>query len=174
LHELTELPVRTYRQRPGPAIRDKTLMLDPVETSVGDARATVHQALTLWGLQQITEPALAITSELVTNAIATSRKNAPEGTEPAAVTIRVTVEPGELCIRVWDPDPTPPPADPSLPDDLSETGRGLFIVKAFASRWGWHPGPNGGKYVCAAISLDAPSGEVEANTKDKERDQELA
>ncbi|HUN31418.1 MAG TPA: ATP-binding protein, partial [Trebonia sp.] len=75
---------------------------------------------------------------------------------PRPVILRLTVHPdaGELCIRVWDPDPTAPPSGQLLPGDDEERGRGLFIVKALSSRWGWHPGPNGGKFVWSALSLD--------------------
>jgi anti-sigma regulatory factor (Ser/Thr protein kinase) len=147
------LPVRTRRQRPGPATRDTTLMLGPLDTAPGDARATLRLALKVWGLPQLTEDVDTITSELVTNAIIASRDKAPEGTEPVAVTLRATVEGGELRIRVWDPDPTPPPGG-ALPGDDAENGRGLFIVNALSSRWGWYPAPNGGKFVWSALSLD--------------------
>jgi hypothetical protein len=83
-----------------------------------------------------------------------SRDKAPESTEPVAVTLSATVEHGELRIRAWDPDPTPPPRDQPLPGDDAESGRGLFIVNALSSRWGWHPAPNGGKFVWSALSLD--------------------
>jgi anti-sigma regulatory factor (Ser/Thr protein kinase) len=95
----------------------------------------------------------AVTSELVTNAIAASRQVSPSGAERGHVMLRLTVRGSELCIRVWDPDPTPPPRDQPLPDEYAEHGRGLFIVRALSERWGWYPA-RGGKYVWAALSLD--------------------
>ena len=151
----TALPVRTHRTRPGPATQERSLILGPVTSSAGCARSTVHEALTAWGLARLAEPAEAITSELVANAVHASTDKAPPGTPPRQVTLRITVERGhgELCMRVWDPDPTPPPPDPALPDDDAESGRGLFIVAALSSRWGWHPAPNGGKFVWSALTL---------------------
>jgi anti-sigma regulatory factor (Ser/Thr protein kinase) len=139
----------------GPATWQTSLVLGPVDTAPRDARATLKAALATWGLAHLSEPAQAVTSELVTNAITVSVQKAPPGTAPRPVTLRASVqhEHGELCIRVWDPDPAPPPADPSLPGDLAESGRGLFIVAALASRWSWHPAPSGGKYVWAALPL---------------------
>ena len=156
----TALPVRTQRTRPGPAKPDTSLILGPVDTAPAAARATLRLSLTLWGLNHLTTDAEAITSELVTNAIITSRDKAPPGTEPRHVTFRLTVEPdqGELCIRVWDPDPTPPPRDQPLANDDDESGRGLHIVNALSNRWGWHPAPNGGKYTWATIPLNPQAG----------------
>lgn len=153
------LPVRAGRQRPGPAARTTGLILGPVETAPRCARGVLAGTLAQWGLRHLTEDGEAITSELVTNAVAASRKAAPPGTEPRPVTVWITAGNGELCIRVWDPDPAPPPAGPSLPDGLAESGRGLFIVTTLSSRWSWYPAPNGGKYVWAALPLHpAPHG----------------
>ena len=152
----TALPVRTQRTRPGPAKPDTSLILGPVDTAPADARAVLRLSLSLWGLPHLTDDAEAITSELITNAITTSRDKAPPGTEPLPITFRLTVEAdqGELCIRVWDPDPTPPPPDQPLPADDDESGRGLLIVNALSNRWGWHPAANGGKYTWATLPLD--------------------
>jgi anti-sigma regulatory factor (Ser/Thr protein kinase) len=153
------LPARTYRQRPGPAKPERSLILAPVDTAPRDARATVRASLKLWGLPHLIEPAEAICSELLTNAVTVSRDKAPPGGEPCPITFRLTVEAddGELCIRVWDPDPTPPPEDQLLPGDDEEGGRGLFIVSALSDRWGWYPAPNGGKFVWSACALDTES-----------------
>ena len=149
------LPVRTVRQRPGPATRTSSLVLGAVETAPGCARDVTRDALAQWGLRHLTEDAEAITSELVANAVAASGKVAPKNAMPFALTLWLTVRDGELCIRVWDPDPTPPPIDhePGLWD---ESGRGLLIVKALSHRWDWYPAVNGGKFVWAAVRIDAP------------------
>jgi anti-sigma regulatory factor (Ser/Thr protein kinase) len=146
------LPARTG---PGPATRQTSLTLGPVATAPGTARATLNTALILWGLAHLSDTAQLITSELVTNAITASTSKAPPGTEPRPVTLRITARDGELCIRVWDPDPTPPPRDQPSPDPLTENGRGLIIVNALSHRWGWHPAANGGKYTWVTLPLSA-------------------
>jgi anti-sigma regulatory factor (Ser/Thr protein kinase) len=158
-HAPAPLPARTHRTRPGPATRQTSLLLGSVKTAPRTARATLKAALATWGLTPLSDTAEAITSEIVTNAIAISTGKAPPGTEPAPVTVWITAQQGELCIRVWDPDPAPPPPGPQLPDDDAEHGRGLLIVAALASRWGWYPGPSGGKYVWAALPLDPGPGD---------------
>ena len=145
------LPVRTGRTRPGPATRQTSLILRPLTTAPGTARGTLHTALTLWGLTHLSHTAAQITSELVTNAITASRATAPPGTEPRPITIFITTRDQELCIRIWDPCPTPPPLHQPPPDPLTEHGRGLLIVTALSHQWGSHPAPNGGKYVWATL-----------------------
>jgi anti-sigma regulatory factor (Ser/Thr protein kinase) len=149
------LPVRTHRQRPGPAIRTSSLVLGAVDTAPRCARATVRDCLAQWGLRHLADDAEAITSELVANAVAIARQATPDGTA-ASVTLWLTVQCGELRIRVQDPDPTPPPRPRQTPCDDAEHGRGLLIVDQLSHWWAWSPAPSGGKYVCAALLIDAP------------------
>jgi anti-sigma regulatory factor (Ser/Thr protein kinase) len=151
------LPARTG---PGPATRQTSLTLGPLTTAPGTARGTLHTALILWGLTHLSHTAAQITSELVTNAITASRAAAPPGTEPRPITLFITARDQELCIRVWDPDPTPPPLHQPQPGPLTEHGRGLLIVTALSHQWGSHPAPNGGKYVWA--TLRTPTGDTPA------------
>ena len=155
------LPVRT-----GPVTAETSLILGPVVTAPATARATLKTALTLWGLRHLTDDAQAITSELVTNAVAISIQGAQaRGIQPPPVMLWVTARDGELCIRVWDPDPTPPPRDQPPPDNDAENGRGLLIVSALSHRWGWHRARNGGKYTWSTLPLDAqPAGQQHGDT----------
>ena len=148
------LPVRARRQRPGPATRERALLLGPLDTAPRCARATLIESLTLWGLRHLSDDGEAITSELVANAVTASITGAQaRGTEPSPVVLWIAVRSQELCIRVWDPDPTPPPRDRPSPGDDAEHGRGLVIVAALSQRWGWHHGPTGGKYVWATLPI---------------------
>jgi anti-sigma regulatory factor (Ser/Thr protein kinase) len=156
------LPARTGRTRPGPATRQTSLILGPLATAPGTARGTLSTALILWGLAHLTDDGGQITSELVTNAITASRAAAPPGTEPRPLTLWITARNQELCIRVWDPDPDPPPLHQPPPGPLTEHGRGLLIVSALSHQWGWHPAPYGGKYVWA--TLCTPAGDTPAAT----------
>jgi len=140
-------------RRAGPVLAPATsLRLDAAATAPGRARATVRDALAQWGLRHLTDPAEAIASELVTNAVAASREAVPIGAAPAHITLSIIVERAELHIRVWDPDPAPPPRDYE-PGTWDETGRGLMIVAALSERWDWCPTADRGKYVWAALSL---------------------
>jgi anti-sigma regulatory factor (Ser/Thr protein kinase) len=114
------------------------------------------------GLAHLSHTAGQITSELITNAITASTTAAPPGTEPRPVTLWIAARDQELRIRVWDPDLTPPPLHQPPPDPLTEHGRGLLIVTALSRQWGWHPAPNGGKYVWA--TLRTPTGDTPAAT----------
>jgi anti-sigma regulatory factor (Ser/Thr protein kinase) len=146
------LPVRTHRQRSGPAIRTTSLVLGAVDTAAGCARATVRDCLAQWRLHRLADDAEAITSELVANAVSAARNAAPDG-GAAPVTLSLSVQQAELCIRVQDPDPTPPPRPWQAPGDDAEHGRGLLIVDALADRWAWYPAPGGGKFVWAALLI---------------------
>jgi len=139
--------------RAGPALPATTsLTLDAAVTAPGCARAAVRDALAQWGLRHLTDPAEAITSELVANAVAASGEVAPGGAASAHIALSITVQPGELHIRVWDCDPIPPPRDYES-GTWDETGRGLMIVTALSRRWDWCPAADGGKWVWAALSL---------------------
>jgi anti-sigma regulatory factor (Ser/Thr protein kinase) len=151
--EAPALPTRTTRTWPSPARPDTSILLDPEDTAPADARATIRRTLETWELFDLTDLAEIIGSEIVTNAITASRDHAPPATVPRQVTLRLTADDQELCIRVWDPDPTLPPRDQPLPADDEEDGRGLFIVNALASGWGSESGRDGGKVVWAALRL---------------------
>jgi anti-sigma regulatory factor (Ser/Thr protein kinase) len=144
------LPARSGRQRGGPDIRDRSLVLGAIDTAPRTARATLRECLSQWKLAHLQDDAELILDELVVNAVSASRQAAPEGEEPAAITVKIAVERDELRLQAWDPDPVPPPIDyqPGLWD---ESGRGLLIIKNLAHHWGTTPGTNGGKHVFATL-----------------------
>jgi serine/threonine-protein kinase RsbW len=144
------LPVRTRRQRQGPANRDRSLVLGAVETAPAAARATLRECLSQWRLGHLAYDAGQVLSELVANAVAASKEAARPDAEPAAITVTIAADDDELWLRAWDPDPLPPPAD-YAPGTWDEHGRGLLIVKALSHRWGTTPATNGGKYVFATL-----------------------
>ncbi|MCX4750564.1 ATP-binding protein [Kitasatospora sp. NBC_01287] len=80
-----------------------------------------------------------ILTELVANAVAASI-----GTDVILLVVRVTA--GQLLIEVFDESPAMP--RPRSADDCAEDGRGLQLVDALSTTWGWHPSP-GGKVVWA-------------------------
>lgn len=114
----------------------------------GEARRFVRLVLEQWRVPaEAAETALLIVSELVTNAV--QHAASPNVTLCTSLTART------LLLRVVDDHPHRPlllrPCDS---DD--ETGRGLLIVKTFATSYGQHPTSTGGTAVWATLHLDAP------------------
>lgn len=108
-----------------------------------------------WGLDDVTDPAELLVSELMTNAFEASRSCAAHrrhnpALAAAPLQLRLAVEHGWLRIEVRDDDPRPPVPDDPLP--LEERGRGLLLVETFSHRWGYHPLPSGGKAVWCVVA----------------------
>ncbi|MFE2725468.1 SpoIIE family protein phosphatase [Kitasatospora sp. NPDC059327] len=99
-----------------------TLPAEP--TAVSRARRLVRAALVEWGVEQLTDTAELLVSELVTNSVRYA--SAPIG-------VRLTL--GEtLLVEISDPLPDPPRARHAAEAD--EGGRGLELVRRLALRWG--------------------------------------
>jgi anti-sigma regulatory factor (Ser/Thr protein kinase) len=82
-----------------------------------------------------TSIAVLLASELVTNSVRHSDSRAPGGT----VTITVTTSGGDALVEVADAGgATAPALRPAPGDALLEYGRGLSLVDACASVWGFH------------------------------------
>jgi anti-sigma regulatory factor (Ser/Thr protein kinase) len=120
------------------------------------ARLHARSILTEWGLIAIAETVELIVSELVTNATAASaRLSGPpryqQRVRLPAVSLRLTANNECVLIEVWDEDPTPPRRqEPELDD---EGGRGLLLVEALSSRWGYYiPDDHHGKVVWAEVN----------------------
>jgi len=138
------------RRPPAERLCAAQLELSAVSTAPRRARAAIRATLAAWDLDALTGDAEAITSELVTDAVAASRQAAPAGCAPGPVWLTITATTTELHVNVWDPNPNPP-AD-YLPGPWDEDGRGLLIVKALSHFWGWyHPKGRDGKLVWAAL-----------------------
>ena len=98
------------------------------------ARAHLRQLLSGWGRAELSPDASVVVSELVTNAVAASRER-----RPAAAPVLVWLGSDSRCLllAVADGSPRPPVRLDLGPD--AEGGRGLALVEALSSRWGWHP-----------------------------------
>lgn len=99
--------------------------LPPVARSAVEARRHVRDVLNEWGLQDLCDAALLLTSELVTNAVVHARSQ-----------IRLLVElydGAEVRIAVSDSSPVPPSLRPR--SDSATTGRGLLLLSRLADRW---------------------------------------
>jgi hypothetical protein len=98
------------------------------------ARAHVRQLLWEWGRAELAGDAGIVVSELVTNAVV-----ATAGLRPTVAPLLVWLGSDTRCVlaAVADASPRPPVRLDTSPD--AEGGRGLALVAAFSSRWGWHP-----------------------------------
>jgi len=130
-----------------PATDRRTVALEPLPTAPGQARASAGAAMADWGLTDLAFPTELITSELVSNAV---RHAAP----PVELLLRRTH--GGLYIAVRDHSPVPPPAPTTLPAVAALGGRGLYLVAATASRWGYLVG-SADKVVWAMVTSGGPA-----------------
>jgi two-component sensor histidine kinase len=104
------------------------------------------KALRTWGVPGLADDVLLIVSELVTNAVQHAL-----GSEIAFVATRGN---RHLLIEVSDGS-TAAPAKPQAITDNAEDGRGLALVEALASDWGWTPHEDGTKSTWAVIAISA-------------------
>ena len=110
-----------------------TLTLGALANAVPLARAHLRQLLSDWGWAELSPDAGVVVSELVTNAVAESA-----GLRPAAAPMLVWLGSDSYCLLLAVADVSPrPPVRLNLGPD-AEGGRGLALVEALSSRWGWH------------------------------------
>ncbi|MFJ3924819.1 ATP-binding protein [Streptomyces sp. NPDC090022] len=112
---------------------------------MGLAREELREALLRWGLQEVTDDALLVASELVTNAVrhAVAPRDREIETRYVRLARGVRVEVHDAC-----------PVRPVLKEaPYGDGGRGLWLVAAVADRWavGERGGP--GKRVWAEVSV---------------------
>jgi GAF domain-containing protein/anti-sigma regulatory factor (Ser/Thr protein kinase) len=139
-----------------------TLRLPPDLRSVSQGRAKLAEIATAWGCPvHLLDDARVVLSEIMSNGVLHAR------TEMRVVISR---RGKGLRLEVHDDSPAPllpPPAlvegtisllDEPLQLELmgplfppAATGRGLAIVSALASAWGWYPEAGGGKIVWAEL-----------------------
>lgn len=72
-----------------------------------------------------------VVSEFVTNAL----HHTPSG-NGGTITVALTHQPGIIRLEVDDAGTAVPPLRPVVPDELTESSRGLMIVNSVATRWG--------------------------------------
>jgi anti-sigma regulatory factor (Ser/Thr protein kinase) len=122
------------------------LELGALPGAVPCARLHARQVLWEWGLSQFSENAEMLVSELMTNAIQASLS--AERTLP--VRLRLSSDQSRLLIQVQDTNRYPPAPAGRANDD--EGGRGLLIVDAISTKWGWDTKEDlSGKTVWALI-----------------------
>lgn len=116
---------------------------DPCE--VGRARHLVGESLGRWGVPDDDGVAVLLVSELVTNALR-------YGMQP----MRMVARRSDRALRVEIHDARTGEAPRvTNPQPDSTTGRGMVIVDALATRWGWSEF-GGSKHVWFELDVDAP------------------
>ncbi|NYI79277.1 SpoIIE family protein phosphatase [Nocardioides panzhihuensis] len=126
--------------------RAKTLSrtFEPAPTSVSEARHFARTVLAGWGLDDLLDDAVLLTSELVTNAVTHA------GTP---MTVAVVREADRLRIDVFDQHPNRVlPVGVNARPGAGEHGRGLLITSALSTAWGVEYRKNH-KRVWAAFAL---------------------
>ncbi|WFF00252.1 ATP-binding protein [Micromonospora sp. WMMD964] len=137
-HPARRAPVSAYRAH---------LRLPADARSPAAARRLVARQCHAWGMHAVADRVMVIASELVSNAVQHARTD---------MDITVADVAGSLRISVRDRDgETPDSTTPTLPRQVTEGGRGLPIIAALTTHWGFFPFGDG-KTVWAAI--DGPHG----------------
>lgn len=99
--------------------------LPPVAKSVVAARRHVRDTLDSWGYDQLTDAAMLLTSEIVTNAILHARTTLLLGVTRTSDGVRIDVSDGSPVL----------PARRSHASDTATTGRGLQLLESLAVDW---------------------------------------
>ncbi|WP_176955311.1 ATP-binding protein [Sinosporangium album] len=113
---------------------------DITRASAKSARDFATATLEAWGLSELSFDMQLVVSELATNALRHA------GGAQRLYVLRRT---GGVVCAVLDPALEAPV--PTEADELTESGRGLHLVAALTTAWGWSPTPSGGKLVWASF-----------------------
>ncbi len=110
------------------------------------ARSAAVRTLRGWHLDLPTvQTAELVTCELITNAVQAS----PPGD---IIAMRLTLTARHLLIETWDgSDARPVPISPRADD---EHGRGLALIEALSTQWGWFRARDRGKIVWAEVGVE--------------------
>ena len=128
-----------------------TLQLVPALRAPRAARAFVAETLTAWNVQaDEVEAAQLVVSELVTNAVL-------HAAESPTISLDLHLTDGAVRVLVSDGSLGEP--DRRLHPDprTGETGRGIWLVDAFAERWGTETHGRDGKTVWCELSIKSPT-----------------
>jgi anti-sigma regulatory factor (Ser/Thr protein kinase) len=102
--------------------------LPVADRSPGLARRVARDALSSWQLTHLTDTALLLISELVTNAVLHA------STAGSVLALHLEIHGSWLRMEVHDAELRGP--EPRVPSAVDESGFGLVIVDALADKWG--------------------------------------
>ena len=128
-----------------------TLELVPALRAPRAARAFVAETLTAWNVQaDKVEEAQLVVSELVTNAVL-------HAADSATISLDLRLIDGAVRVLVSDGGPGEPERRPHPDPRTGQTGRGVWLVDAFAERWGTEMHGRDGKTVWCELSIESPT-----------------
>ena len=128
-----------------------TLELVPALRAPRAARAFVAETLTAWDVQaEKIEAAQLVVSELVTNAVLHTA-------ESTAISLDLRLTDGVVRVLVSDGGLGGPERRAHADPSTAETGHGVWLVDAFAERWGTETHGQDGKSVWCELSTEAPT-----------------
>jgi anti-sigma regulatory factor (Ser/Thr protein kinase) len=134
--------------------RQDFLELGPLPGAVPCARLHTRLVLTEWDLAGLIESAEIVVSELITNAVAATRRLG--WMPPPPVRMWLLADATRVLIAVWDANPRLPAR--SEVDELTESGRGLLLVESLATHWdAYLTSHYGGKVVRARCAISHPA-----------------
>jgi DNA-binding NarL/FixJ family response regulator len=111
-------------------------------SSVSVARRFVREKLSEWGIDEPSDDAQLVVSELAANALTHAESSYRVRILNTGSALRIEVEDG----GIGTPEPKPL-------TETEEHGRGLHLVGALAASWGMDAGETGGKRVWAELAI---------------------
>ncbi|MFJ6915085.1 ATP-binding protein [Streptomyces sp. NPDC101133] len=133
-----------------PPLHEDLLDYTPIQRSVPLARRRAARLLAEWGQPGLAGDAALVVSELMTNALLHGSLRG------RLIRVHVTLGHRTLRIEVSDPRGERLPRPRPVSDADEQFGRGLLLVGALATRWGWEP-RSIGKTVYAEWDLPTPA-----------------
>jgi anti-sigma regulatory factor (Ser/Thr protein kinase) len=128
-----------------------TLQLVPALRAPRAARAFVAETLTAWNVQaDEVEAAQLVVSELVTNAVL-------HAAESPTISLDLHLTDGAVRVLVSDGSLGEPDRRLHADPRTGETGRGIWLVDAFAERWDTETHGRDGKTVWCELSIKSPT-----------------
>ena len=125
-----------------PAGAEAVLDLPNDLSSVSVARRFVREKLSEWGIDEPSDDAQLVVSELAANALTHADSSYRVRILNTGAALRIEVEDG----GIGTPEPQPL-------TETEEHGRGLHLVGALAASWGMDAGETGGKRVWAELAI---------------------
>jgi Histidine kinase-like ATPase domain len=116
-----------------PGIAARAVGIEP--ESPRAAREFARETLLSWDMSAAFQDTAVVVSELVTNALCHGARVVADGVAPGQVEFSLWHRASHLVCAVTDPSAEPPVL--RQPDPGSEAGRGLQVVQALATTWGW-------------------------------------